>query len=148
MSRFVRRHKKLGSSGEHMKMKSTNDDSLSAGVPAREHAIGILQLLHLADQAIRVYFIDSPCEGILSSCARQMRAVYALSESDYVSDACWKEPSFEALLRMIEYVRVEMCTTFSDKAAGERLAACITQLTTNRQSPRDETQKLTPARRH
>lgn len=114
----------------------------------REDAIGILLLLHLAHRAVRKYFVDGSCESILSSCAGRMKTTYAVSEIDYDPDICYIEPSFGALLRILEYVRVEMCTTFGDKAVGEQLAACIAQLAANRQLLPDETLTLGAAPRH
>jgi len=131
-----------------MKIKSMNEVLLNTGIPKREDAIGILLLLHLADKAMRTYFNDSNCEMILSSCASQIKSIYAVSESEYAANVSWKELSFGALLRILEYVRVEICTTFDNKAVGEQLAVCIAQLAASRQFPQGETLTLSAAPRH
>jgi hypothetical protein len=99
---------------------------------SREDVIAILGLLYSVSAALQMHRIDQVCRKSLASCANGIRMKHAVSGADFQEYVFCREPSFAALLRMLEYLRGEITATLNDQALGEQLAGCIALLTARR----------------
>jgi len=113
-----------------MRMKS---DQETRAQRQHKEVAGIVFLLHSARAAAQRYCDDQVCESILESCAVRLKATFAFSDSDCSGDIRLTPPSFAALLRMLEYLRVEISTVLKDQTLSNELAKCAAHLAASRQ---------------
>jgi hypothetical protein len=69
----------------------------------------------------------------LESCIVQLRATYGISPSDYDADIRWTDPTFDAFLRILEYLRVEIGRTLGDTLLRDKVSRCIIDALATRQ---------------
>jgi hypothetical protein len=104
----------------------------------RADVLGVLSLLLAARASIREYCGDGVCDRFVDECIAELQARHVLSAPDL--DVCILDhrSSFDALLRMLDYLKAEITERLDDTVSGERLGKCIAHLMTSR--------KLSPER--
>lgn len=103
----------------------------SAFNAARADALGVLLLLLSARESIKKYCNDEVCEQILDECIVKLQTSHVLSTADLHNCIVCQASSFEALLRILDYLKVEVTERFRDPASGNSLGKCIAHLMTN-----------------
>jgi hypothetical protein len=98
---------------------------------ARADALGVLLLLLSAKESIAKYCDDEVCDRILDECIAELQARHVLSAADMNDNITCQASSFEALLRILDYLKVEVTERFHDPVSGDRLGKCIAHLMTN-----------------
>jgi hypothetical protein len=93
-----------------------------------EDAIGMLVLLYSARAALQELCIAPDCEKILDFCIIQIKSTYVVSVPDPRYDGGWTALSVEGLLRMLEYLRMEISRVLVDEDLSDGLARCIASL--------------------
>jgi hypothetical protein len=95
---------------------------------SRSDVKGMLFLLLSIRASLQLHGAGEDCAAILKECIASFQQRYDLSDDDMTEAIVWTETSFNALLRLLDYLRAEASDQFNDHRCAQQIALCIDRL--------------------
>jgi hypothetical protein len=98
---------------------------------------GIVLLLMSAKTSLQINNPGNGCVDGLTLCISRLQDRYLFDENDSSEQMADTNASLPAILRLLSYVREELCQKLNDRECAEELKFCIDHLTRAIGLPRD-----------
>jgi hypothetical protein len=99
--------------------------------PSRDEIVGVANLLVLARSSVKSNYPDQVCIDLLDQCIRHLTTRYGVSRSNLSGALVQGSAELPALLRVLQYAKVDAIQSLNDSGCADLLSQCISRLSHN-----------------